>query len=180
MLLAGPLPAASGPRLIPAGVTPSVSDPQLTNELTYLGTIFNTAGVQTGTNSVAAMGALQLAIWNLIDNKFAVTSGLSGDLQTDYNAINSLLSGASGTLVGIGPIAAYNSGLTYSGATVYLADYTANTKNTGYPGQNLISWGQITASPEPSTFALAGLAPSGCWATVGSDASLADRPSLLM
>jgi len=127
------------------------------NELTYLGTVYQ--AIQSDSNNGAAIGGLTLAIWNVIDKNFAV-SGAGSNVTADFTLIKDLLAGTGETIDGHA-ITAYNSGDTYSGATILQT-------NTG-PGctssdQNLITWGTITTTvntqsvtPEPSTLAIAGL-----------------------
>jgi len=126
------------------------------NELTYLGTVYQAIKSAGDSSSIAA---LSLAIWNVIDKNFAV-SGAGSNVTADLTLIKDLLAGTGETIDGHA-ITAYNSGDTYSGATILQT-------NTG-PGctssdQNLITWGTITTTvntqsvaPEPSTLAIAGL-----------------------
>lgn len=147
--------------VVPAGVTPSVADPQLTNELNYLGTVF--ASIDHTNND--EMGALQLAIWHLIDNNFMVTSWPSDTtLYSDYQSITGyngttysggLLGGVSTSAITGSTIQGYNDGLTYSGAQVLVLNQNYSQ------GQNVITWsGGVTITsitPEPSTFAIGAL-----------------------
>jgi hypothetical protein len=151
--------------VVPAGVTPYVSDPQLTNQLNYLGTIVNAPGVKADAN---AMGAIQLVVWHLIDSHFSYNYGTNGDstLDRDYAAITGyngstysggLLGGtAPGSDFGSG-LAAYHSNQTYTGGKVILVD------RAGHEAQNVITWSPsidvpgIPSAPEPSSLAFAAL-----------------------
>ncbi len=148
--------------VVPSGVTPTVSDPHLTNELNYLGTIYSAINHLNNDE----MGALQLAIWHLIDSKFQVTSWPSDPtLQSDYNAITGydgttysggLLGGVATSSITGSTISGYSSSKSYSGATILVLDQSYRS------GQNVITWpsGGITITsitPEPSTFMIAGL-----------------------
>jgi hypothetical protein len=132
----------------PAGVTPYVSDPQLTYQLTYLGTIVNAPGVEADAN---AMGAIQLAIWHLIDGHFSYNYGTNGDstLDRDYAAITGYngstysggLLGGTAPAAGFGSgIAAYHSNQSYTGGKVILVDRAGNE------AQNVITWVRASAS----------------------------------
>jgi len=127
------------------------------NELTYLGTVYQ--AIQSDSNNGAAIGGLTLAIWNVIDKNFAV-SGAGSNVTNDFTLIKDLLAGTGETIDGHA-ITAYNSGDTYSGATVL---QTNSGPGSSSNDQNLIYWGTITTTvntqsvaPEPSTLAIAGL-----------------------
>jgi hypothetical protein len=151
--------ATSGFRnaVIPAAVTPSVADPKLTNELNYLGSVFS----QLSSSNKDQTGALQLAIWHLIDKNFTVRSWPATDktLQADYNAItgsNGLLAGfANKSLTGTS-IAGYASGNVYLGGKVLVVNQKYQ------PDENLVAWPNgvtdpPSLAPEPSTVSIAGL-----------------------
>jgi hypothetical protein len=147
--------------VVPSGVTPTVTDPQLTNELNYLGTIFS--AINHSNND--EMGALQLAVWHLIDSNFQVTSWPSDTtLEKDYKAITGyngttysggLLGGVATSSITGSSISGYNKNLLYSSAQVLVLDQSYQA------GQNVITWsGGITTqsiTPEPSTFAIGAL-----------------------
>jgi len=143
------------------------TDPTVTNELTYLGTVFQSFK-GSDTDQTAELGALQLAIWHVIDAAdFKVTSWPSDsnvltyyEKITGWNGTNytgsGLLTGTNEALGG-STITAYLSGDTYTGAEILLND-ASKSEN-----QNVLTWGSITATPqtqgtpEPSSFAIAGL-----------------------
>jgi hypothetical protein len=136
--------------LLATGYTPTAD---LASQLSYLATVYTALSNGLGHSTTAyfdAIGAVQLAVWSLIDQKqtgppafvgFAYTLGNSG-LNSDYQAIIQALGGTAtgsspysasnvdgthnGTLSGTPPkiegvaIANYNAGLTYSGGVTLL------------------------------------------------------------
>jgi hypothetical protein len=171
---ATPINAAAGTTLVSDSTNPTV-----TNELTYLGTIFN-AIKSTDSDQTAELGALALSVWHVIDPNFKVTSWLSSDsnLKTYFDKITGWNGSTySGGLLGGTSYSATsgtfnNSALTgfvntstYSGATFYVVDQSVKSD------QNIITWGptititpNVAGTPEPSTFAIAGI---GALAFVG-------------
>ena len=138
-----------------SGVT-NAGNSVVTNELNYLGTIYQSLGSNP---SADQLGAIQLAIWSVIDSGFQVKS-YKGDttLQTDFTNIQTLLGG--GTIsnhnsFGYG-LAAYSASDTYSGGKI-LVD---GSQNSSYD-QNMLTWSDpitiTSATPEPSTLAIGGL-----------------------
>jgi len=175
--------------LLATGYNPITLTPTLVNELNYLGTVYNAINTSlTGTAQTEAIGAVQLAIWSLIDQKVGSFNGFSfsgvgsGDsaMITDYVTIIKALGGTATTTsssgsalfvnpggnngtpgtIGTAAITAYNTLNTYSGATfVQVA-----SQNSG-SSQNLLEFGTVTITstvvPEPSSMAIAGLGALG-------------------
>jgi len=168
--------------LLASGYTPTAD---LASQLSYLATVYNTVKGLTGTSYYNAIGAVQLAVWALIDQKppgaagFATNQGNSG-LNADYKSIvqalgGSLSSGPSysasnidGTHSGTGTntvegltLTNYNAGLIYSGGATLL-QITGQGPSSS---QNLVVFNGslVTTSitPEPSTMAIAGLGALG-------------------
>ena len=88
--------------------TPRETDPAFTNQLNYLGLVYNSLKGLTGGAYNDAIGAVQLSIWYLIDKNFAV-SGVGndphGNLLTDFGTsttgILGLLNGNNETIEGL-------------------------------------------------------------------------------
>ncbi len=156
--------------VVPTYATSSIADPALTNAVNYLGTIFSQIST-TDANYKEEIGAIQLAIWHLIDGSFKFNA-VDTTLTADYHAIvgtfnaktnsyaGGLLEGgtANTTLIAGKSIAAYDSTKTYTGGTVLLVDQSKGAD------QDLITWqtpsGSTTVTgiaPEPSTLAIAGV-----------------------
>jgi len=172
--------------LLATGYTPNT---HLASQLSYLATVYTNLYnglTHTTTAYFNAIGAVQLALWSLIDQKppgaagFATSLGNAG-LNTDYKAIIQALGGtlSSGpsysasnidgthngtlsptTVEGVA-IANYNAGLTYSGGVTLLL---VNSQTSG-SSQNLVVFnGSVvttSVTPEPSTMAIAGLGALG-------------------
>jgi len=172
--------------LLAASYTPTA---KLASQLSYLATVYTNLYnglTHTTTAYFNAIGAVQLAVWSLIDQKppgaagFATSLGNAG-LNTDYKAIIQALGGtlSSGpsysasnidgthngtlsptTVEGVA-IANYNAGLTYSGGVTLLL---VNSQTSG-SSQNLVVFnGSVvttSVTPEPSTMAIAGLGALG-------------------
>jgi len=172
--------------LLATGYTPNT---HLASQLSYLATVYTNLYnglTHTTTAYYNAIGAVQLAVWSLIDQKppgaagFATSLGNAG-LNTDYKAIIQALGGtlSSGpsysasnidgthngtlsptTVEGVA-IANYNAGLTYSGGVTLLL---VNSQTSG-SSQNLVVFnGSVvttSVTPEPSTMAIAGLGALG-------------------
>jgi len=172
--------------LLATGYTPNT---HLASQLSYLATVYTNLYnglTHTTTAYFNAIGAVQLAVWSLIDQKppgaagFATSLGNAG-LNTDYKAIIQALGGtlSSGpsysasnidgthngtlsptTVEGV-TIAYYNAGLTYSGGVTLLLV----NGQTGGSSQNLVVFnGSVvttSVTPEPSTMAIAGLGALG-------------------
>jgi len=172
--------------LLATGYTPNT---HLASQLSYLATVYTNLYnglTHTTTAYFNAIGAVQLAVWSLIDQKppgaagFATSLGNAG-LNTDYKAIIQALGGtlSSGpsysasnidgthngtlsptTVEGVA-IANYNAGLTYSGGVTLLL---VNSQTSG-SSQNLVVFnGSVvttSVTPEPSTMAIAGLGALG-------------------
>ena len=145
------------------------SDPLLTNQLNYLGLVYNSLKGLTGGAYNDAMGAVQLSIWYLIDKNFAVSNvsnDPNGALLTDYSAIKGLLNGDNETIGGLS-LLGYSSSQagSYPVGTVITVDRSVTSptnQNAAY--QNIIMWGgnaNVLASPEPSTLAIGGLGALG-------------------
>ncbi len=149
--------------------TPSESDPTLTNQLNYLGLVYNSLKGLTGGAYNDAIGAVQLAIWSLIDKNFAV-SGVGNDpnghLLTDFGTsttgILGLLNGHNETIEGLN-LTGYSSSMAGSipaGTLITVDRSVTSPTNQNDQYQNMIMWGgnaNVLASPEPSTMAIAGL-----------------------
>jgi len=172
--------------LLASGYTPTAG---LASQLSYLATVYTALSnnlIHTTTAYFNAIGAVQLAVWSLIDQKppgtngFATSQGNSG-LNADYKSIIQALGGtlSSGpsysasnidgthngtlsptTVEGVA-IANYNAGLTYSGGVTLLL---VNSQTSG-SSQNLVVFnGSVvttSVTPEPSTMAIAGLGALG-------------------
>jgi len=149
--------------------TPRESDPTFTNQLNYLGAVYTSLNGLTGGAYNDAMGAVQLAIWYLIDKNFAVSGvasdphgNLLTDLGTSTTGILGLLNGNNETIEGV-TLTGYSSSQAsaYSVGTLVTVDrsVTSPTDQAAHY-QNLIMWGgntNLTATPEPSTLAIGGL-----------------------
>src|SRR5208337_364718 len=134
----------------------------LANQLTYMGLVYQALA---STNNTDAIGAVQLAIWALIDQKPPGTNGFSfstsdSTLTTDFNAIVAALGGTTSTsggytsASGIGgstsgsgsnyvdgvKLANYSTQNVYSGATLIMSAGDFDSGRT----QNLITWGTVT------------------------------------
>jgi len=172
--------------LLATGYTPNT---HLASQLSYLATVYTNLYnglTHTTTAYYNAIGAVQLAVWSLIDQKppgtngFATSQGNSG-LNADYKSIVQALGGSlsSGpsysasnidgthngtlsptTIEGV-TVANYNAGLTYSGGVTLLLI----NSQTSTSSQNLVIFNGsvVTTSvvPEPSTMAIAGLGALG-------------------
>lgn len=148
--------------------TPRESDPTLTSQLNYLGSVYLSlsAGLSGGARA-DAVGAIQLGIWYLIDKNFAVSGvgndphgQLLSDFGTSTSGIVGLLNGKSETIEGI-TFAGWSSGSPYSAGTLVTVDRSVPGQSDWY--QNMIGWSPVTvnvdvqSAPEPSTFVMAGL-----------------------
>jgi hypothetical protein len=172
-----PLNSSSQLNALATGYTPNAN---LANELTYMGTVYNTLA----SKGQDAVGAVQLAIWALIDQKTGSFNGFSFSgadttMTADFKQIIVALGGTasgtstSGSATGIGGstsgtnqtiagvnVTAYNAASVYSGATII----AINSQGSG-SSQNLIDWSSgitiTSVTPEPSTMAIAGLGALG-------------------
>jgi hypothetical protein len=149
--------------------TPREADPGFTNQMNYLGLVFNSLKGLSGGAYNDAIGAVQLSIWYLTDKNFAV-SGVGNDpngkLLTDFGTsttgILGLLNGHSETIEGLA-LTGYSSSQagTYPLGTLITVDRNlAVNPLAGTEYQNMIMWGgnaNVLASPEPSTLAIGGL-----------------------
>jgi hypothetical protein len=151
----------------------------LANRLNYLGYVYNTL-VATSTDSFLT-GAVQLVLWTAIDSRFtytATTGSTAGNtnLVTDTTILVDLLNGSgkpnesytfglsTGSTVNVS-LSAYSAGTNYSYENGKLVVVHTTPQDTSHEGvnQNLISWGPSnniniqSITPEPSSFALAGL-----------------------
>ena len=159
-------------RLNPAGFRFPHSEkvtPALTNQLNYLGLVFNSLKGLSGGAYNDAIGAVQLSIWYLTDKRFAV-SGVGNDpngkLLTDFGTattgIIGLLNGHNETIEGLA-LTGYSSSQagTYPLGTLITVDRNpAVNPAAGTEYQNMIMWGgnaNVLATPEPSTLAIGGL-----------------------
>jgi hypothetical protein len=173
--------------LLATNYTPTAD---LASQLSYLATVYTALSNGLGHSTTAyfdAIGAVQLAVWSLIDQKppgaagFAYTLGNSG-LNSDYQAMMKALGGTatssspysasnidgthSGTLSpakieGV-TIANYNAGLTYSGGATLLQ--ISNQQSWSSQNMVVFNGSLVTTSvptPEPSTMAIAGLGALG-------------------
>jgi PEP-CTERM motif len=174
----GTLTGSPGPESISSLVSNSnLTATQIANELTYIGYVYNQIQSVTANNTpdTNALGAVQLALWTVIDKGFSYTGG-STTMNSDYTQIQNLLAGTATTwssstgYVGTDGskmvINAYNSSTTYTGASVIQVN--GGPGNNNLYDQNLITWGtvspQVAGTPEPSSFAIAGI---GALAFVG-------------
>jgi hypothetical protein len=151
--------------------TPAYSD--LAYRMNYMGSVFNSLAGAGIAGDPEVGGAVQLALWTLIDRNFSYSTG-DTKLIADTNALLGLLGSPGGNGTG-GLITFQTSGGT---SQVLLAGYSTTAAGhyaseggilvvmhptPGSPGvnQNLLTWGQpsinLQSVPEPSTFALAGL-----------------------
>jgi hypothetical protein len=135
-------------------VSPTTTGSGLSNELNYLGHLAINA------TSPDQAGAMQLAIWTVIDKNFSVTNfNGNTNLQSDYQALITLLGGTKVASGDFSSLAAYSASTPYGGGTVLQVN-NGPTTNSG-ADQNLISWGggftTQSITPEPSTFVIAGL-----------------------
>lgn len=126
----------------------NAGDPALSNELNYLGYVYS----KINASDAAVVGAIQLAIWHVIDNNFQVTTWApDANLKTDYNNVVGLLGGTNW-----GSIAAYNSSTSYANGLILQV-----SNQTSSSDQNLIAWTTsgapqvVTGAPEPSSIAIA-------------------------
>jgi hypothetical protein len=176
----------AGGQYFPAGYTPSAN---LANQLNYLAMVYDAISKSPTPPNTAtdlnAVGALQLAIWALIDQKppgsigFRFT-GANSTMLADYQTIIAGLGGMTGTnaygytlttgidgthngtagIIDSTPFLGYQAtGKGYSGAVVITADGAFNSTRS----QNLLTFGTAISNdlPEPSTMAIAGLGALG-------------------
>jgi PEP-CTERM motif len=146
-------------------ITPTAPS-TMVNELNYLGSL------TTALSGANQLGAMQLAIWAVVDGKdshFGLSSFGNTTLQADYNYLAGKL-GLTQFTVGQGAAtndfnstihnSTYSSGTTYAAGTVIQVN-GGPAQNTS-ANQNLITWGSSSgiiqsATPEPSSLAIAGL-----------------------
>jgi len=153
----------------------------LGSKLNYLGSLYNQIqGTASTANDAYVLGAVQLAVWTLLDAQFKVTgeaTGMANDLATILKLIGPTATNGSGggsvtfdTYGGTGSgtvtgVSAYYTGSNYSGAEGQVLLVQTSAATTSSPIQNVITWsGEGTtsvATPEPSTFAIAGLGALG-------------------
>jgi PEP-CTERM motif len=150
--------------------TPRESDPSLTNQLNYLGAVYNSLKGLSGGAYNDAIGAVQLSIWYLIDKNFAVSGVASdphGNLLTDFGTsttgILGLLNGYNETIEGLNLVGFSSSQAgSYGTGKLITVDRSATTDSLSpaTESQNMIMWGgnvNALATPEPSTLAIGGL-----------------------
>ncbi len=167
--------AAIASSSILANAFPYTAYSDLANRMNYMGYVFGALGQASLTGDQEVAGAVQLALWSLIDKKFSYSTS-DGNLKTDTNIILGLLgsAGASGSggdnqsisfVLSNGnsssavTLNAYALGTSYSSENGELILSHPTPGSPGY-NQNLVAWGQnisLTAVPEPSSFAFAGL-----------------------
>jgi hypothetical protein len=134
------------------------TDPQVGNKMAFL-----LSGYANGSSWTADQkGAFQLALWELIDPRFQVTSTSTAGLLSAFQGILGLFN--QNAWVGV---AAYDSSRTYGGGTLFQVTHdgsryqdlaTAESGPSSHPAINLL------AVPEPSTLAPAGVAVlTGLW-----------------
>jgi hypothetical protein len=143
-------------------ITPTAPS-TMVNELNYLGSL------TTALSGANQIGAMQLAIWSVIDGNdphFSLSFGSSTVLQADYNVLAGKL-GLKEYITGqgtsdFGSISTYSSGTSYAAGTVIQVNSGPNDSSGDQNHQNLITWGSssgilLSATPEPSSLAIAGL-----------------------
>jgi hypothetical protein len=171
----------AGGQYFPSGYTPNSN---LGNQLTYMGVVFSAISK----SDLNALGAMQLALWSLIDQKppgslgFQFT-GANSTVLADYKTIIAALGGTvtspnsygyvmatgidgthNGTagMINGTPLAAYNANTNYSIA-ITAAVIAPDGGFLSTRSQDLITFGPRSAivTPEPSTMAIAGLGALG-------------------
>jgi hypothetical protein len=133
------------------------------NQLNYMGYVYSS--LSSLSDGGAAVGAVQLALWYLIDGKdpnFGVSGSSSASMITDYQLILGLLGGTNETIEGVGLKGFGQAGAGSETAQVITVDRTYNSGQYANIDQNLITWtGGVTitsiSTPEPSTFAIGAL-----------------------
>jgi len=152
----------------------------LGSKLNYLGAVYNQLQASSYANDTYLLGAVQLAVWTLLDVKF-VASNEKGGMASDLTAIMKLV-GATG-VGGTANSTFYTDNGTSAGQAVTIngfnpystsANYSAlggvvllvhTTLSDGGSIQNIIHWGGIGTTsigvPEPSALAIAGLGGLG-------------------
>jgi hypothetical protein len=139
------------------------------NQLNYMGYVYTE--LSSLSDGGAALGAVQLALWYLIDGKdpnFSVSGSSSALMMTDYNGspgtggILGLLAGTNETIGGVNLIGFGNAGAGSETSQVIAVDRTYNGGQYANVDQNLVTWtGGLTitsiSTPEPSTFAIGAL-----------------------
>jgi PEP-CTERM motif len=144
--------------------TPRESDPTFTNQLNYIGAVYNSLKGLTGGAYNDAIGAVQLSIWYLIDSRFAASGvgndphgNLLNDFGTGTTGIIGLLNGHNETIEGLN-LTGFSSTGNYAAGTLITVDRMVSGQSGQY--QNMIMWGgnaDVLATPEPSTLAIGGV-----------------------
>jgi hypothetical protein len=148
--------------------TPRETDPAFTNQLNYLGLVYNSLKGLTGGAYNDAIGAVQLSIWYMIDKNFAVSGvgsdphgNLLTDLGTSTTGILGLLNGHNETIEGLN-LTGYSS--SQAGTEPVGTLITVDRGSSPNSEQNMIMWGgnaNVLATPEPSTLAIGGVGALG-------------------